>query len=298
MDHGHSKGDDAENPGGSGPDSGPDKTAAEHVAAGAEPPSDDDAEIAGSANSETPEAAKAADSEATGEGAPASKPAPRWKRWGEALQPRVAAVIGAVIVALAVAWGVFYLGPHTTTASTAAQPIGNPGHPPGHQDVSTMKQGQRFYAVPNFYYFHSCGRPCWIPLFQLPTQQSEYVTQEWPCEYYDPTSAASGGTCLQPPSGRKSSEMANAAMKDSGDRVLVVCQVTKISPGKPSQTVRNEVGQSSDIWDMVAVPISQASRNNAAAAPLTPVPGMSGFYEAYGPDIWLGNTGWHDIPCV
>jgi hypothetical protein len=160
-----------------------------------------------------------------------------------------------------------------------------------------MKPGQRFYAVPNFYYFQSCGRPCWLPLYQLPSQQAEYVTQNWPCEYYDPTSTTSGGTCLQPSSGRTSSEMANAAMKDSGDRVFVVCQVTDISPGRPSQTIHNEVGQSSGIWDMVAVPASQVSRNNSAAAPLTLVPGMPGFYEAFGPDIWLGNTGWHDIPC-
>jgi hypothetical protein len=77
----------------------------------------------------------------------------------------------------------------------------------------------------------------------------------------------------------------------SGDRILVICQVAD------AQVTHNENGQASAIWDMVALGKSEAYRNPAIAGKLTLVPGMPGFYEAYAPDIWLGNTGWHGIPC-
>lgn len=299
MDSAHGTGDGAENSRKPRPAPRPDdQAAADHSAA--------DAEHAADAGTDTavkggpgvgigePTAADGSPGKGSSEGASASKPSQRpWQRWGKGLRAAVAAIIITVIGGLAASYAVFYAGPSTTT--TAA--IGNPGHPPGHQDVSTMTPGQRFYAVPNFYDFQSCGRPCWLPLYQMPTEQSEEITQDWPCEYYDPTSTASGPACLQPATGRTPTEMANAAVKDSGDRILVVCQVTDISQGKPAQTLRNQAGQSSSIWDLVAVPASHVFRNNAAAAPLTPVPRLPGFYEAYAPDIWLGNTGWHSIPC-
>jgi hypothetical protein len=292
MDHGPGgKGGDAADPGGTGPDSGPDnQAAADHDVTGGEPAREADAEMAGKASCETHEEATAAESKGElGEGASAKKPAQsRYERWRKPFWAGVGAVVVAVIAGLVTNYLTSYVSP---PATAPVPPIGNPGHPPGRQDVSTMKPGQRFYAVPNFYDFQSCGRPCWLPLYQLPTQQSERVTQNWPCEYYDPTSVASGDACLQPPSGRTSGEMADAAMKNSGDRVFVLCQV------RPAQNIHNGVGQSSDVWDMVAVPASHVFQNNAADTPLTPVPGMPGFYEAFGPDIWLGNTSWHRIPC-
>lgn len=86
--------------------------------------------------------------------------------------------------------------------------------------------------------------------------------------------------------------MAEPAVRNSGDRVLVVCQVRV----NTTQAIHNEVGQASNIWDMVAVPRADISSDSAAGR-LKQVAGMPGFYEAFGPDIWLGNTGWHDIPC-
>lgn len=305
MDSAHGKDDDPGNAGETGSSSDSD-TAPDHAAAGGRPASDADAEVSGGEIDSGP--GEAATAGGSGEkGTVAGQPAPRWQRWGKAggkaLWVQATAVAGAVAVALAVAWALIYLGPHASTTSTIPQaagslnqPIGNPGHAPGNGDVSTTKPGQRFYAVPNFYDFPACGRPCWLPLYQEPTQQSEDVTQGWPCEYYDPASTVSGGTCLQPPSGRTPAEMADAAVKDSGDRVLVLCQVTEISAGEPAQNVSNSTGQSSDIWDMIAVPAADVSHKDTAA-PLTAVPGMPGFYEAFGPDIWLGNTHWHDIPC-
>jgi hypothetical protein len=77
----------------------------------------------------------------------------------------------------------------------------------------------------------------------------------------------------------------------------VICQTTYVSPGEPAQTLSNDIGQRSGIWDMVAVPATHIFHNNIAKDQLTPVPGMPGFYEAFGADIWLGGTGWHSIPC-
>jgi hypothetical protein len=169
-------------------DSGPDnQAAADHDVAGAESAREADAEMAGKANSETREAVTGDGSkgEAAGEGASAKKPAQsRWERWRKIFWAGVGAVVVAVIAGLVTNYLTSYVSP---PATATAAPIGSPGHPPGRQDVSTMKPGQRFYAVPNFYDFQSCGRPCWLPLYQLPTLQSERVTQNWPCEYYDPT---------------------------------------------------------------------------------------------------------------
>jgi hypothetical protein len=221
----------------------------------------------------------------------------RWDQWSKKTRAFVAVVITSVVSAVAAAWILVVAGPHTPTAPTPT-PIGNPGHAPGRHDVSTMSRGHRFYAVANFYYFRSCGRPCWLPLYQLPTEKkSAGLTDGWPCEYYEPGSAPNGPYCLHPPAGRTPSEMANPRHKYSGDRVLVVCQTTRIDKQRVAQTIHNEAVQASNIWDMVAVPRSYISPNGVVAGRLRQVPGMPGFYEAYAPDIWLGNTGWHSIPC-
>jgi hypothetical protein len=217
-----------------------------------------------------------------------------WKRWGAKFWVGAAAVVSGALGIWLATWLAFIAGPPTVAPSHApsAKPIVDLGHLPGRQDVSTMSSGHRFYAVPNFYHFQRCGRPCWLPLYQSPNEQSKFVTDGWPCEYYGPN-YSSEPSCVRPPSRRTASEMADPAVRNTGDRILVVCQVR----GKTNQTVHNEVGQGSNIWDMVAVPASYISSDSAAVGRLSQVPGMPGFYEAYGPDMWLGNTGWHNIPC-
>lgn len=204
---------------------------------------------------------------------------------------------GAMGIWLA-SWLGFFAGPQPPAASAPPpiKPIKDPGHLPGRQDVSTMAHGHRFYAVPNFYFFQSCGRPCWLPLYQLPTEQSAFVTDGWPCEYYGPN-RSSTPSCTLPPPRRKPSELADSADKNSGDRLLVLCQTTHLGRDGTAATIHNQVTQGSNIWDMVAVPKSYISRDSPAAGHLTEVSAMQGFYQAFGPDMWFGNTGWHGIPC-
>jgi hypothetical protein len=222
----------------------------------------------------------------------------QWKEWRAKFMVGAATVLtGAMGIWLAT-WFGFFAGPQTAVSSPpspSVKPIIDPGHLPGRQDVSTTASGHRFYAIPNFYYFQSCGRPCWLPLYRLPTEQSAFVTDGWPCEYYGPN-YSSAPSCTRPPSRRTASEMADPAVRSSGDRLLVICQTTRLT-GSAAATIRNQVGQSSDIWDMVAVPKAYISSDSPAAGQMTQVSGMRGFYEAFAPDIWLGNTGWHSIPC-
>lgn len=213
----------------------------------------------------------------------------------------VAAVVTSALAIWLATWFVFLAGPRTANApspsptpSTAA--IINPGHLPGRFDVSTMTPRHPFYAIPNFYDFSSCGRPCWLPLYQEPTEQSAFVTDGWPCEYYGPN-YSSEPSCVQPSTRRTASEMADPKVKSSGDKILVVCQLRQLGNGQPAPSIRNQIGQSSNIWDMVAVPVAFISQDSPAVSQLIPVPHMPGFDEAFAPDIWLGNTGWHDIPC-
>lgn len=187
------------------------------------------------------------------------------------------------------------ISPVISSASASATPI-NPGHLPGAMDVSTMAPHHQFYAVPNFYFLSSCGRPCWLPAYQQPTEQSAFVTDGWPCEYYGPNNS-SEPSCTQAPAWRTTSEIWDPANRDSGDKILVVCQLRQLGNGQAAPTIRNQVGQGSHIWDMVAVPASGVSPDSPAARELIQVPHMPGFHEAFAPDIWLGNTGWHDIPC-
>jgi hypothetical protein len=224
-------------------------------------------------------------------------PRSRWRKWGAKLWAGGATVVltGALSAWLA-GWFTFLAGPPGAVAPSATS-ISHPGHLPGRQDVSTMAPGRRFYAVPNFYDFQSCGPPCWLPLYQRATEKSPFVTDGWPCEYYEPGSVSSGPFCLKPPFGRRPSEMADPAFSDSGDRVLVICQVTNIGKSQPAETIRNDIDQSSDIWDMIALPAAHISSDSIVADRLSRVAGMPGLYEAFAPDIWLGNTGWHNIPC-
>jgi hypothetical protein len=215
----------------------------------------------------------------------------------------VAVVVTGVLVIFLGNLANVFVGPHTQatpspSASTASiiPPIVDPGHLPGRLDVSTMTPGQRFYAVPNFYFDQGCGRPCWLPLYAAPNENSAFVTNGWPCEYYGPNHSSSP-SCVAPPKGRATAQMANPADKESGDRLLVLCQTKTQGNGLAAQDIRNQVGQDSDIWDRVAVPKAYISSDSPAVG-LSPVPGMPGFYQAYAPDMWLGNTGWHSISCA
>lgn len=211
-----------------------------------------------------------------------------------------AVVVTGVLVILLGNWANVIAGPHASaTPSPSAStipPIVDPGHLPGRLDVSTMTPGRRFYAIPNFYYDQSCGRPCWLPLYEAPIENSAFVTNGWPCEYYGPNHSPSP-SCVTPPPGRPRSLMANPAEKASGDQLLVLCQTRKQGNRQPAQDVHNQNGQDSDVWDMVAVPQAYISPDSPAWGRLSQVPGMPGFYKAYAPDMWLGNTGWHSIPC-
>jgi hypothetical protein len=225
---------------------------------------------------------------------PVEEPPPWWRKWGGKLAASVVAVIVAALGAWLGIWLIFFAGP--PAPSPSASPIGNPGHPPGRQDVSTLSPNHRFYAVANFFYFPHCGRPCYLPLYRQPTESSASITQGWPCEYYKPDSP-NGPYCLRPLSSRRPSEMANQADKYSGDRILIICQTTHLANGQAAQIIHNEAGQVSRIWDMVAVPLKSILYNGVVTNHLRRAPGMTGFYEAYGSDVWLGNTGWHDTPC-
>jgi hypothetical protein len=155
-------------------------------------------------------------------------------------------------------------------------------------DVSTMAAGKRFYARPDFSSFPSCGRPCWLPIFPQTTESTQSVTQNWPCEYYNPQSDSS--SCGRPPH-RTQSQMWDPADPNSADRLLVVCQV------RNGEDIRNANGQASAIWDAVAVPRSELVSTSALTALPAELVGAAGFYEAFAPDIWLGDSGWHKIQC-
>jgi hypothetical protein len=219
----------------------------------------------------------------------------RWKqRWVKFWVGGAAAVVIGVTITWSAGWLNSVVGPPAPPAPSAETPI-NAGHIPGRQDVSTMTPGQRFYAVPNFYYFQSCGRPCWLPLYESPNEQSALVTDGWPCEFYGPN-PSSEPSCVEPPSSRTSAEMAKSTDRSSGDRILVVCQVRQMAKGVATQIVHNDVGQNSKIWDMIAVPKADIS-DNSTAINLPQISGLPGYYQAFASDMWLGNTGWHDIAC-
>jgi hypothetical protein len=144
------------------------------------------------------------------------------------------------------------------------------GHPPGRVDVSTVEPGRSFLAVPNFYYFEACGRPCYLPLYSAPSHDTgKPVTEGWPCEFYSRHNRSRGPHCYSQSQGE-------------GDGVLVMGQVR-------GQSRRNEIGQVSDIWDVILLPPRKATRNAEY------LEHRGDMFVAYAPDIWLGNTGWHGI---
>jgi hypothetical protein len=235
-------------------------------------------------------------------GTTADKARPWWRRAELWIGSSITVILTGALAAFLASLLGSAAGQQTTdvisppSSSGTAAPIPNPGHLPGRDDVSTMVPHHRFYAVPDFYFFPSCGRPCWLPLYQQPTEQSAFITDGWPCEYYGPNES-SEPTCTQPPARRTAGEMADPAYKDSGDKLLVVCQLRQTGNGQPAPTIQNQNGQSSHIWDMVAVSLSDVSRDAPIIGHLNEAPEMPGFVEAFTPDIWLGNTGWHDISC-
>ena len=214
-----------------------------------------------------------------------------WKQLSKPTQVWVGGILTAAVTAVVVTWAVATLGPANGQPATAPTPIGaEPGHPPGPVDVSTMKPGQRFYAVPNFYEDPGCGRPCYAPAYLQATNDSTVVTTDWPCEYYNPKATLPPSTCVNPPPKRTRNEMADAARADSGDRVFVLCQVK-------GQTLQTSPVQRTNIWDEVAIPAALVLSQVIAAHNIPEIPGMPGYYESFISNLWLGNTGWHSIPC-
>jgi len=146
-----------------------------------------------------------------------------------------------------------------------------------------MVRGQQFLATPNFFYFASCGRPCWLPLY--PTAQlikGKTVTDNFPYERY---------------------------LGNAGDALKVVCQNVAGAKLKVSDqlaanyrlTNEHRLGngsiESSNLWDKVAVPDEALlPRHQPDTTGLEPIPDGQGHY-VWGADIWLGNTGDHGIPC-
>lgn len=148
------------------------------------------------------------------------------------------------------------------------------GHRPGLDDVTHMQYGTEFFARPNFYYFEKCGRPCYLPLNPAPYIGGTdwAVTEGWPCEYYVPRNQSTGPYCIGKSSGR-------------GDWVRVIGQVR-------GQLITNEIGQSSDVWDVILITRQTAVRNNWRLQRF----GYTDLWIAYAPDMWLGNTGRRNIP--
>jgi hypothetical protein len=160
----------------------------------------------------------------------------------------------------------------TTTPTTAPvlshdpgyQPIAVPGHPLvlNVHDVYPMTPGEQFAARPDFDLWQECGiRPCWLALRAGPDEEAPAITRGWPYEH---------GVGHEP-----------------ADYLHVVCQVR-------GQAMTDENGQLNDIWDRVIVRPDKVQPGQAAAlSPATEAPG----YYGYAPDILLGNSGDHDLPC-
>lgn len=149
------------------------------------------------------------------------------------------------------------------------------GHEPGRDDVSTMESGHYFYATPNFRY-HAMGRPCWLPINPGPKLGDGTgtwpVTKNWPCEFYGPHIPIFGFAGL-------------SWRHRPGDRLKVIGQVR-------GPVVKNDIGQTSDIWNVVLIPFGRVVRNQQLLTEFDDV----GIPFGFAPDIWMGNTGWHDIP--
>ncbi len=163
------------------------------------------------------------------------------------------------------------------------------GHKPGWRDVTDLRTEyyfattargyeqrarQYFMAYPNFYYFSACGRPCYLPLNPaLRIGGPDWaVTEGWPCEFRTRHDRSSGPYCYSRNPGRK-----------LGERVKVIGQLR-------GQPIRNDIGQVSDIWDVIWLPKSLATRNQHLLREAR----EGQCYYAYAPDMWLGNIGVRD----
>lgn len=178
---------------------------------------------------------------------------------GSSASPAPTATVGVTLPA-----GAWPTVPATTT-----------DHEPGPADVSTTEPGKPFAARPNFHYFRGCGRPCWLPLYPMPRLvPGTAVTKGWP---------------IEPGDGRE------------GDQVLVLCQVINTEGTVANGgAVQDDRQVSSNIWNLVLIPQSMVDAGDARikfAAGLQPAPNNSG-YLAYAADLWLGNTGDHNLPCT
>jgi len=154
------------------------------------------------------------------------------------------------------------------------------GHKPGPIDVSTKIRGLNFYAVPNFYYFEGCERPCWLPFYHRPQRNDDLgmgfaVTKNWPYENYSelPLPDIEPRWETSPP---------------RGDSVLVIGQVR-------GQRTRNEIRRHSRLWNVALIPLDKATPSGLELCQRQSLLGQE-FLIAYAPDLWLGNTGRHGIP--
>lgn len=147
----------------------------------------------------------------------------------------------------------------------------------GNGTVQQVRQ-PTFMARPNFYYFESCGRPCYLPLFPAPVRGGKdwAVTDGWPCEFRSRHNRSAGPHCYCD------------GPDQQGDWVQVIGQVR-------GQMTQNEIGQQSDIWNVVVLPVQHATRNVNYLQVIPLDSGLTRYY-AFAPDMWLGNTGWRNMP--
>lgn len=157
------------------------------------------------------------------------------------------------------------------------------GHDPGPRDVSTMISGKTFVAKPNFKYFRQNARPCYLPIYYRPQNPSkkelgQAITYGWPCEAYRWHNQKSGPACWS-----------QSKRPSDGDWVQVIGQVR-------GERIRDERLIYSDIWNIVLVPVGRATEwAEIHGCQMVNRDGRD-YYIGYAADIWMGNTGWHNIP--
>lgn len=158
------------------------------------------------------------------------------------------------------------------------------GHDPGAQDVSTIQPGYEFYAMPNYRYEDQAKRPCYLPVYHRPQNptKEEYgraITNGWPCEEKRWHDKSAGPACWLP----------KGTPTQAGDWILVIDQVR-------GEELVDERGVKSDVWNVVLVPIEKATDWAEKHGCKQIERGKGRYYIGYACDLWLGNTGWHNIP--